>query len=107
MERAGFVRDIKNALYVVQVNPPDGPVKVGRAVNPWRRWCNLMASWPFEYDVQVWALVPNAQRCETRMLALLRKHHIRGEWFTASDDLLETVRRATTALHRLRLNRLT
>ena len=57
MVDAGFIRGVKNAIYVVHVCP----LKVGRANDPWQRWIALMYTWPFEHDIKVLALVPGMQ----------------------------------------------
>lgn len=41
----GFSRETKKSLYVVQVLPPHGRVKIGRASVPVLRWTQLMADW--------------------------------------------------------------
>lgn len=81
MRNAGFDVSVSNAIYAVQIRPPDGPVKVGRARDPWKRWEMMMQAWPFEYEIELWALVPNAYAEEEDLHMRLRSHRIRGEWY--------------------------
>ena len=99
MKDAGFIVGVKNAIYAVQVCPPDGPIKIGRSTDPCNRWVQIMYSWPFEYEIKVLALVPNMQHREDEVLEALREWRIRGEWFKSSQEMFVALRAACDRLY--------
>lgn len=78
----------ERALYIVQVDPPDGPVKIGRARDVYRRWVNIISSWPYLQPIQVLALVRNGETCEGDVLCRFRWCLIIGEWYRPVPELL-------------------
>lgn len=64
----------------------NGPVKIGFSTDIAQRVRDLQTASPHELKVE--AVVIGTQAVEAWFHRLLRKWHIRGEWFALSDDLI-------------------
>jgi hypothetical protein len=76
--------------FVYLIGPPDGPYKIGRAVDLRRRHVNLQAGSPVPIAARHWWLMsgPQATRMEHDMHRLFRWAKRHGEWFDADLSLL-------------------
>ncbi len=66
----------------------DGPIKVGKTDQPWRRFNALQTGNPREVHFLKLAHVGDgASTLERQIHAFLRRHRIRGEWFHPHEDV--------------------
>jgi hypothetical protein len=73
--------------WVYFIRAGDGPVKIGKANDPWARMSSLQVG-VCDAQLHLIALVPGDVRHEEGFHLRFHKLSIRGEWFEASDDLL-------------------
>jgi len=84
---AGGVRsDYRGVLtYFVQAGK-EGPIKIGRSKNPVKRMKTIQAdSW-----LDCFLLGLSTER-EKYLHERFKQHHIRGEWFSPSNEILEYI----------------
>lgn len=74
----------------------DGPIKIGTALDVAKRLKPLQAGNP--RPLRVLALSPGDWRDETRLHMKLSRHHIRGEWFEATQEVLSESDRSVEEL---------
>jgi hypothetical protein len=90
-------------VYFVKAPGENGLVKIGWAVDPWKRLSTLQCGSPVE--LQLVACVPGGpadERAMHRRFASLRAH---GEWFRLRGDLRTTIREfAVVAVDTIGLN---
>ena len=88
--RRGSHRD---ALYIIQVEPPNGPVKIGRARDVFLRWSGILYEWPYLYPLRRLSIIPDAASCELEVLRRFRGARVFGEWHRPTPELLKFARR--------------
>lgn len=69
-------------IYVAQAGGEDGPVKIGKAINPAARVAALRTGCPV--DLQLLTFADWHESNERLIHWYLREHRIRGEWFRPS-----------------------
>jgi hypothetical protein len=77
------------AVYVIAVNPRNGPVKVGIARNPWQRLAQLQTGQPQALSITSLLSLPGrafAIDIERAFHAVKKARRLRGEWFDFSPD---------------------
>lgn len=76
-------------VYFVQVQPPDGPIKIGRATSVHDRISSLQTGSP--YPLHVLHTYPCERTEEKALHARFQHLRIHGEWFKAEPELLEFI----------------
>jgi hypothetical protein len=76
-------------IYFIQQGK-DGPVKIGISWEIKKRLRDISVSSPF--NPVVLALIPGNREKEKQLHRKFKKEHLRGEWFKASDRLMEFIR---------------
>jgi hypothetical protein len=66
-------------VYMVQVNPPDGPVKIGYARDVYARISHIRSVSPF--PVRLCAALPGDEDLESAVHRKFAHLRVRGEWF--------------------------
>lgn len=62
-----------------------GPVKIGRAIRPWKRLADFQTGCP--YRLHLWAAATQRVYSETRLHGRFREHRLFGEWFAWHPEL--------------------
>ena len=75
-------------VYFIGIKP-DGPIKIGMARNPASRLRDLQVSSP--YELEVLASYPGGAFEEKELHRKFDGHHIRGEWFDRSPEILKEI----------------
>lgn len=76
-------------IYFIQQGN-DGPIKIGISWEIKKRLRDISVSSPF--NPMVLALIPGNREKEKQLHRKFKKEHLRGEWFKASDRLMEFIR---------------
>jgi hypothetical protein len=82
--------DGQDHLYFIRVK--DGPVKIGRARDAWKRLRGLQCACP--YDLQMVGILRGGGGYEACFHANLEQHRLRGEWFEWVDVVERVIRAA-------------
>ena len=78
-------------IYFAQVANKDGYIKIGRAVNPWKRLKSLQGCSP--YKLILLRVMPT-RRAYTKEIELHQKFahlHVLGEWFECAPELVNFI----------------
>ncbi len=94
---AGSLMD-KKRLYIITTATLK-PVKVGIAEKPSVRLVTLQTSTWVELGIYATFVCPNAQLFEAKVMALLKRHNIRGEWFDIDAPVVVETILAVFAMH--------
>jgi Meiotically Up-regulated Gene 113 (MUG113) protein len=82
-------RKRRQAVYFIQCNGDDGPVKIGIAVDPNRRLSELRIGCPYPMRLLGVGAFPDADLAERALHARFHNARIHGEWFKCGPVLLE------------------
>ena len=77
-----------NVLYIVQIEPPSGPVKIGQAADVYLRWQQMLCDWPYIYPTEPLAIISGAAKHELEVLRRFAWACIHGEWHRPVPELL-------------------
>jgi hypothetical protein len=75
-------------LYFIQAGA-DGPIKIGRAVNPVSRMCELQSG--NHVELRILVALPGGYAAERAAHRSFKSFRIRGEWFRAERPLLQFI----------------
>lgn len=90
--RRGRTRPTAGTEYVYFIHAPAADaVKIGRAADPHRRLQILQVGSPHELRLIGWMATTPDERLERDLHGLFKADRIRGEWFTATVELLKFV----------------
>jgi len=73
----------------VQVNPPDGKVKIGRANVPLMRWVDICQHWPELWPIRIISIIKNAADYEQAVHRSFEEFRAYGEWFNYTPRMEE------------------
>lgn len=86
-------------IYFLQVDIPNGPIKIGYSRNPRRRVKGIRSGFPYRLRVLGYTLGSLAR--ERRYHKLFSECRIRGEWFSPTAQLLRFIERKAKTLREL------
>lgn len=77
-------------VYFIQAEG-GGPIKIGKAVDPWQRLSQLQTG--YHEPLKILAVMPGGLHAEKELHQKFAAYRVKGEWFLASDEILEFIRR--------------
>lgn len=77
-------------IYAIQCGE-NGPIKLGRAEDPYKRMKHLQTSNPFNLSMLACEETLDDEEAEKQLHIQLRMYRIRGEWFRPEKAVLDTV----------------
>jgi hypothetical protein len=91
-EHRDALYNIRPKIYFIQ-SGADGPIKIGRAVNPAQRLRDLQIAHP--EPLRLLAVIDRPLLAEYLVHGRFRQHRLRGEWFRPAPEILEYAARLT------------
>jgi hypothetical protein len=85
--------DRQRVSYIYAIRCGRWLVKIGHAENPNTRLCSIAGANPFTLTIEQCLKVPWLDRVSSERFVHgeVKTHHVRGEWFSASADLIQDV----------------
>lgn len=81
---SGMPEHSRNCLYAVQIEPPTGPIKIGRSAHgALGRWTEIIGNWPKLYPLKTLFVLNEYARWEHSIHTSLESKRLSGEWFNA------------------------
>jgi hypothetical protein len=81
--------DRKSYIYFIRINAGGRPIKIGKSVDVRTRYDQLNTFMPF--DTELLGVMEGGAKEEKKLHRLFKKHHMKREWFSSSDEILEFV----------------
>jgi len=78
-----------SSVYIISIDM-EGPVKIGRTTDVWKRLCELQVGSPANLYLRGCTIETDVIN-EKRMHKIFHAYLIRGEWFKQSDELLNVM----------------